>query len=263
MIAAQQALLAAIQAGSLDKAQDLLAATGWRALPGLAEADGIQAYRRNAQGLAARSLAAVHPLLLNELGQDSFDTLAWAFWRASPPSQGDLAEWGQVLPEFLAAQPGVEAWLCDLARLGWARHAAERAADSRLDVESLNLLQSQSPEVLRLRLRSGLCLLQLLPQACGLNAEQPRQHVLVWREGWRAEQQLLRPGDAALMAATLQGRDLDSALQEALAAAPDFDFGAWLQQALQRGWLQAVETLAPVQADAAGPIPPSPSDSNL
>nr|WP_295083178.1 putative DNA-binding domain-containing protein [uncultured Roseateles sp.] len=263
MIAAQQALLAAIQAGNSAIAQVLLAGTAWRALPGLGVADGLQAYRRNAQALAARSLAAVHPLLLTELGRASFDSLAWAFWRASPPSQGDLGAWGQALPEFLAAQPGVEAWLCDLARLGWARHVAERAADSRLDVDSLNLLQSQSPELMRLRLRPGLSLLHLLPQACGLNVDLPRQPLLVWREGWRAEQQILGAGDAALMGAMLQGLDLDRALQEALAAAPDFDFGAWLQQALQRGWLHAVETLAPVQADAPGPTSPSQSDSNL
>lgn len=263
MIAAQQALLAAIHAGNSATAQELLAGTAWRALPGLGVVDGIQAYRRNAQALAARALAAAHPLLQEELGLESFKGLAWALWRACPPSQGDLAAWGQALPEFLAAQPGVEAWLSDLARLDWARHLAEGAADSRLDIESLHLLQSHAPELLRLRLRPGLRLLYLLPQACGMSEAQPRQHVVVWREGWRAEQQVLRLGEAVLMAAALEGQDLDSALQAAMATAADFDFGVWLQQALQRGWLEALELLALNKLDAPGPTSPAASESNL
>ncbi len=104
--------------------------------------------------------------------------------------------------------------LCDLARLAWAMHEAERAADAELDAASLALLGSEDPARLGLRMRPGL---QLLPQSGG--------PVLVWRKGWRACSAALAPADAALMQALLAGRDLAFSLDAAaLAGGPEFDF---------------------------------------
>lgn len=193
---------------------------------------GEQAYRVNARALSERALAAVYPRLQEALGADEFAVLAWTLWRRHPPTRGDLACWGQVLPEFLAAQPGMDAALVDTARLEWALHEAERAADAELDAGSLGLLSTQAPAQLRLRLRPGLCVLEQAVTGLPL---------LVWRQGWRGEFRALDPGEVALLRGLLAGQDLEQALGAALAADARFDFSLWLGQALTLGWLWRVE----------------------
>jgi len=201
---------------------------------------GEQAYRINAKALSERALTAVYPLLRERLGGADFAALAWTLWRKHPPERGDLACWGQVLPEFLAAQPGMGQGLVDQARLEWALHDAERAADASLDAASLQRMASHQPVQLRVHFFPGLVLLHLQGDAIGLAADS-RLPVLVWREAWRGEFLALNPGAAALMACLLDGCDLEQALQSAWSAEADFDFSQWLTQALARGWLWRVE----------------------
>lgn len=222
LMARQQALVAALTDRSAPN--DLAALTGVEG--GVAR--GLQAYRVNAQALSAKALAAVFPQLQALLGQGSFEALAWAFWRTCPPTQGDLAEWGGALAHFLAAQDGMDAEPLDLARLEWALHVAEGAADGALDADSLSLLASVEANELALRLRPGVQLL----------AAQSTGSLLVWRKGWRAQSAPLTAAEAALMQALLDGLDLDSALS---LAGSEFDFSAWLQAALREAWLQRAE----------------------
>lgn len=226
MIAQQQALVAALADRSAPAA-DLVA------LPGVegGTARGLQAYRVNAQALSAKALAAVFPQVQADLGEASFEAMAWAFWRSNPPEQGDLAQWGGCLTDFLAAQAGMDDALVDRAQLAWALHQAENATDVELDALSLGLLAEVEAAELRLRLRPGVQVLH--PLASG-----PR---LVWRKGWRAHSAPLTAGDAALMQALLAGRSLESALDGALAADDEFDFSAWLQAALRESWLFRAE----------------------
>jgi hypothetical protein len=201
---------------------------GLRQLPGIEGGveRGLQAYRGNAQGLAVRALAGVFPRLHEALADNDFDTMAWAFWRRHVPTAGDLGRWGGDLAEFLAAQPGMDAGLVDLARLEWAQHEAESAADEVLDPATLSLLGTQEPEHLRLRLSPGLT---VLAQSDG--------PVLVWRRAWRALSSPLAAGDASFMRALIEGQDL----HHALLRAGVFDFSNWLQQALREGWLLRIE----------------------
>ena len=225
LMASQQALVTAVMTRS--------DASGLAALPGVegGVARGLQAYRVNAQALSAKSLAAVFPQLQALLGEASFEAMAWAFWRACPPSQGDLAQWGGGLADFLAAQDGMDAAPLDLARLEWALHLAEGAADVELDAASLGLLASVEAAELALRLRPGVQLL----------AGQSTGPLLVWRDqGGRAHSAALTVAEAALMQALLDGLDLHSALS---LAGREFDFSAWLQAALREAWLYRAERL--------------------
>ena len=196
---------------------------------------GLAAYRNNLRALSARALAVPFAQLSKALGDDEFATLAWSFWRAHPPERGDLAQWGGALEGFLLARAGAESGLPDLARLDWALHLAERAADAELDAGSLALLGSTAPETLWLQLRPGVA---LLAQQAG--------PLLVWRRGWRGISQLITLAEAAFMQALLDGANLADALSDVevkgSALEPDFDFGAWLQAALQSAWLQGVRT---------------------
>lgn len=197
---------------------------------------GLAAYRGNLQALSAQALAVAFPRLREELGEDEFASLAWTFWRRHPPESGDLGQWGGALVAFLVERAGEASGLPDLARLDWALHGAERAADAELDVASLNLLGTTPPESLQLLLRPGIALIA-----------QQDGPVLVWRRGWRGEWQPLSSPEAAFVAAVLRGASLAEALEasevKGSASAADFDFGAWLQAALQNAWLLGVRTL--------------------
>lgn len=191
-------------------------------------ARGLQAYRTNAQAVAASALGSSYPRLRDELGAESFDAMAWALWRANPPARGDLAQWGCGLARFLAGQDGMDAALVELAALEWACHEAERARDAELDADSLALLSETMPDRLGLRLRPGL---QVLRTSTGA--------MLVWRCGWRATSRGVDAATAALIRALLDGRTLAAALDAATVLDADFDFAAWLQAALGESWLEA------------------------
>lgn len=190
---------------------------------------GLSAYRTNQRALAAQALVVPFTRLLDALGEDEFASLAWTFWRTHPPESGDLGQWGEALEAFLIERAGEASGLPDLARLDWASHRAERAADTTLDAESLALLGTTPPERLWLQLRPGVA---LLAQSDG--------PLLVWRECWRAVSKALSPADAVFVRAVLDGVNLAEALVKGSALETDFDFGAWLQAALQNAWLQEV-----------------------
>ncbi len=207
---------------------------------------GLLAYRLNAQALAAKALAAVFTRTQLALGDEaSFAAMAWAFWRSRPPEQGDLGQWGGALPAFLAEQDGMPQWLCDLARIEWAAHRCERAADSELDAASLGLLSEVEPQDLHLLFRPGLQLLRVDVEAwdfwSATSAESAEQDtkvgLVIARKAWSAQVHCLQPGDWALMKALSDAADLEQALQQAFALRSDFDFSAWLQAALLNGWL--------------------------
>jgi len=194
---------------------------------------GLAAYRNNIRALSAQALAVPFLRLCEALGEDDFASLAWTFWRNHPPECGDLGQWGGALEGFLVERAGEDSGLPDLARLDWAVHEAERAAEAELDAESLALLGTTPPEGLWLQLRPGAAVL-----------EQRAGPVLVWRHGWRGESQPLSAGEAAFFRAVLEGVNLADALEasqvKGFEAEPDFDFGAWLQAALHKAWLQGV-----------------------
>lgn len=219
-------------------------------------ARGVQAYRLNSQVLADKVLAQTFPRLRAGLGEDSFAAMAASFWRQHPPARGDLGEWGQVLPEFLAER-GVEAWWVDLARLEWAAHGLERARDDVFDAASLRLLSAAPPADFTLCLRAGSHVLSVHAGAWqrwqaplwsdpSEEDEADQLSIWLWRPQWKAELMQLPAAEAAFMSALLQGRSLEAALQDAelgTAGAEPLDFAAWLQKALQLGWLVAARSL--------------------
>jgi hypothetical protein len=199
---------------------------------------GLEVYRNNLRALSAQALGVAFERVREALGDDDFAALAWTFWRHAPPVSGDLGDWGGALAEFLVERAGEDSGLPDLARLDWAIHQAERSADVTLEADSLQQLGTSSPEALWLLLRPAVTLLN-----------QRDGPVLVWRSRWRGEWRAVSAGEAAFMAAVLAGASLGEALDEAAlkgsGAEADFDFGTWLQAALQNAWLQAVRATPP------------------
>jgi hypothetical protein len=261
----QRSLLAALAAAPPGDAAALsLRERGARA------ARGMEAYRANAESIAERALASAFPTVRAMLGTDDFMHLAREFRAAHPPLRGDLGEWGEALPNWLATHRGLATWpwLGDSARLDWALHRNERADDAVLEAASLSLLESGDPSRLWLRLMPGVALLrsrwpiatlhaahQLAGEAAERAFEQVRaalaaeraEQVLVARRGWRA---VVHPIDAAPAAWTedlLAGVSLGSALER---AGDGFDFAAWLADALRESWLRGVTDEPPVSRAA-------------
>jgi Putative DNA-binding domain len=217
---------------------------------------GLAAYRANAGALAERALAAAFPTVAPLLGDEAFAALARAFWHAAPPARGDMALWGEALPGFIAAdaQLAEEPYLADVARLDWAVHRAEHAADASPPT-GLQRLADGDLARLRLQLQPGAALVvsphpvvaiwrahrdthaeRFAPVRAAFAAGRG-ETALVLRHGWRVDVLSLEPAPARFCAALLR----NAALAEALATAGDgFDFETWLVDALQRGAVAAV-----------------------
>ncbi len=233
--------------------------TGWlRDAPARATR-GLQAYRANAGALAERALTAAFPTVAQLVGEESFAALARALWSAQPPQRGDIGLWGEALPGFIAAAPQLadEPYLADVARLDWAVHRAEQAAD-RGAARGLERLAEADPARLQLRLAAGVALLcSAYPVVSIWQAHRSEaadrfapvreafaagrgENALVWRDGFKAARAALPEADARFMQAAAR-RPLAGA--GARPAGAGFAFDGWLLQALQQGWLQAFETL--------------------
>lgn len=259
--------------------QQLLLSVLWRGAPDAAlgswlrdaparTARGLAAYRGNGEALAARALAAAYPTVVELMGSESFEALARAHWRRMPPTCGDMATYGAGLADAIAAdaQLADEPCLADCARLDWALHRIEAAADGPQTPAGLELLGGDDPAALRLQLRPGLVVLSscwpvatiwLTHRSTEADrfapvreafAQQRAEHALAWRDGWRPAVSQLDEADARFTQAVLDGLPLGAALD---AAGEQFAFEPWLLQALQQGWLAAV--LPAPDADATAP----------
>jgi hypothetical protein len=248
--------------------QQMLVRALWRDAPSgvlagwLRDADpapGLAAYRANGGASAERALAAAFPTVEQLVGAESFAALARAFWHEHPPERGDLAWLGGRLPEFIEASESLDAepYLADCARLDWAVHRAESAADAPAGACGLELLARHDPQQLVLGLRPGTALVSskhpiatiwLAHRSDAEHRFEPvrlafaagvGEHALVWREGWRPLVQAIAAPDAAFTRALLDGASLAGALQ---AAGDGFTFEAWLLDSLRDGRLAGATT---------------------
>ena len=224
---------------------------------------GLAAYRGNGLAHARNALRVQFPTVLAMLGDEAFDALCARYWRACPPRRGDLAWVGEELPEFVETLQALDdwPWLGDCARLDWAVWQIAGAAPARLDEDDLRRLASSDPQELRLQLASGvrrvasawpivtLYLAHHEPDpdwvAVGqmIQRQQP-QTAWVWRQQAGTSSgipvQAIDGATDRWILALNQNLNLDAALDS---AGKGFDFAAWLDQAVKKGWLDAVVTL--------------------
>lgn len=227
---------------------------------------GLAAYRANGHALAERSLQAAYPVVAALIGGDNFALLARDLWHRHPPRCGDMALWGDTLPDFLHTneQLADAPYLSDVARGEWALHCAAGAADATPDLPSFARLGQEDPQGLALTLAPGTSVISSpypivslitahlldtpLEQAAQRLREGYGEHLLVWRQGLRPRIAEVSAPAAALVLALLAGADLPQAL-EATATVPDpqalFDFSAWLAGAVTDGQVIGVHRQNP------------------
>jgi hypothetical protein len=233
----------------------------WLRETGARAGQGLDAYRGSASAIAERTLAAAFPTVRQLIGEPSFAQLARVFWHREPPGCGDLARYGDTLPDWLADDPQLasEPYLSDVARVDWAVHTIEHAADVPVPPEGLRLLSQLDPSQLTLRLRPALTLVasrwpvvtiweahrssdadRFAPVRQAF-ADGVAETALVARPQWRATVAAVDEATSRFVAALQGGAALASALD---AAGSTFQFEAWLHDAVRQQWLQAVEPAA-------------------
>jgi hypothetical protein len=222
---------------------------------------GLMVYQANGHALAERCLRAAYPVIAQLIGIDSFNALARDLWHSEPPRHGDLAQWGDALPAFLAVNEQLAGvpYLADVARVEWALHRAAGAPDAEPDMPSFARLSSEDPEGLTLRLAPGTALITsawpvvslvtahttgepTLTEAGRRLRDRAGETAVVWRHGWRPCVAACRANVLGLLPALLRG----AALTEALGQATDgFDFSDWLTQAVHSGLVLGVADATP------------------
>ena len=221
-------------------------------------ARGLAAYDAHAAGVAERSLAGTYPTVLAMLGAESFGRLAQVLWTAHPPLRGDLAAWGDELPQFLADDASLAEWpyLADCARLDRAVARCASSADAVSDLSTLVRLGDTDADRLRLDLAPGTTAIDSpypvvtlwhahrvagvsghLSAARAALAEGRAECAFVWRAGWRPQVSLIDRAAAQFVMALRDGACLGQALRHAGEA---FAFEPWLVSALRDGWLTRV-----------------------
>lgn len=239
---------------------------------------GLAAYRSNAHASAERALLAAYPVIAALIGDDNFAHLARELWHHSPPWRGDLARWGDALPAFLDqhAQLADTPYLVDVARVEWALHRAGGAPDATADLSGFARLVQDDPHGMTLTLAPGTAVIasrypvaslvtthlygtpDLGETALRLHAGCAEQAV-VWRQGLRPRIAPASPRAAALLGALQGGEDLPGALDVAgqtPAGDEDFDFSAWLTQAVTDGLVLGVHDLPERPAPLLSPHNP-------
>jgi Putative DNA-binding domain len=235
--------------------RDDAALQGWvRAPARTSVAHGLMAYRGNAGALAERALGSAYPTLAALIGAESFAALARHFWHEHPPVRGDVGQWGEALPAFIAdsEQLASEPYLADSARLDWAVHAATRAADvAGAWPPALDALATADASQLRLQLAAGAAVVasrwpivsvwrahhagETFDNVRAAFAAAREESAFVYRDLHHAVHVEAQDAqDIAFTAAVICGQPLAAALDTAGA---DFRFDRWLERALRSRWL--------------------------
>ena len=230
--------------------------------------EGFDAYARNMRGGAARALAAALPTVVQLLGEAWFEHCATAYWQAEPPAQGVWSAWGagfaswftRTNPQDAAAQ---YPYMADIARLDWAMHCAELAADLPADASTWVLLSSEAPEQIGIGFCPSTAVIQSAYPIHAIWARhQSKEHqdqdaaarvaagkpesVIIWRQGWRAQCDCVSAPFARFTQALLENRSLAVAL-DTTSDADGFDFEYWLNAGLGveagQGWFKFVRRL--------------------
>ncbi len=230
---------------------------------------GLEIYRSNGLAIADRALRAAFPIVSALLGDVGFSALAKHFWRANPPTSGDLGDYGAMLPIFIAAQsdPALLSvpFLADVARLDWAVHHVERRIDSSLmDGSRWAILSATDPAHIHLNLAPATELIEsIFPVVTifdahhtndfsALQGESANQAENAWiyREGFRAVVTTLPVAEAQFTHALRDGKSLNDAL-DAVTQEDMFDFSHWLTRAAKGRWIADITVTEPTAGIAA------------
>jgi hypothetical protein len=244
--------------------QDLLQA-GTPTLADLVEGDAaarLAIYRNNVFSNYRKALREAYPVVLRLVGEDFFRQACDAYARECPSQSGDLNDFGDRFPEFLAhyAPAAGLAYLADVAGLEWAVERALYAADApRLAAAELAAFPPDRLTDLRLDLQPAAQLLASeypiariwevnQPGFSGdqsVSLDQGGDRVLVRRRDLGVEVVRLDADEYVWLSALQCGATLGEAYVEAAQAISQFDLEACLRRHVLGGTFAAAHPLKP------------------
>jgi len=187
----------------------------------------VAVYRRNVLANLAGALAATHPVVRRLVGDAFFDEAARRYALAVPSKSGDLNHYGATFDAFLASYgPARELeYLADVARLEWALHESEQAADApSFDLAALAGVAPGHEDGVRLALHPAVRLVASRHPVLAIweanqagrdgtpDREPAPERVLVRREGQRTVAGLVDSAEWNLLVALRGGASMGSAL---------------------------------------------------
>jgi hypothetical protein len=233
---------------------------------GLTPESRLAIYRHNLFGNLTEALSAVYPTVAALVGDGFFRFAAHEYILAHPSRSGNLHEFGEALPEFLARfEPaGSLPYLPDCARLDWAWHAVFHARSTPAgDAGSALARIAALSDAARLELR--LCwqpaarvvasrypifriwqahqspLSDVGDAASRIDLDSGGEAVLVVQRAGDVMVERLAPAEHALLDALSRGAALEDAVAAALALGAAFDVAAAMAHHLALGTLTGLD----------------------
>lgn len=199
----------------------------------------LRVYRHHVAYSLGSALAATFPTVQALVGEEFFRTMTGRFVVRELPRQPVLSEYGAGFPDFVADDEPARGlpYLADVARLDWALNVAFHSPmDRRLSAADLAAIAVEQLPSLQVALSTGATLIgSCYPIDRIWNASQPgasaeavdltsgRADLLVLRQSDDAAFAILERGEAAFVAALIEGNSLEAAAGRALGADPSFD----------------------------------------
>jgi len=216
---------------------------------GEADAARFAVYRNNVHVGLTNALAQRFPVTGRLVGEEFFRGMARVYVQDHKPASPLMFEYGDDFPDFIAVFAPAKglAYLADVARIeaAWSRayHAEDVAVLTIADLAALaperlaetRLTRHPSAAVLASPHPAGSIWAAHQTDPVGTVATRRAETVLVARPDAAVNVHVLPEADAAYAAALLHRRTLGEAAEEALAANPDFDFGAALVGLIRLG----------------------------
>lgn len=209
--------------------------------------DRLKVYHNNIIGSVSASLCATFPILDALVGEGFLKSMARAFVFEHPPKSGCLHLYGAGFDDFIRGYMPAESlpYLADVATLELAINTAYYAPnDSPMKADALAQFPEEQIGAVQLSLRTSAVLIDShyplleIKSYCENDAQGDAPDVLkdagvtlmVYRPSLDVKIVELDREEFRLIQALQNGVSLGEALEAILAAAPDFDFAAFLNK---------------------------------
>lgn len=218
----------------------------------LGTARRLEIYRHNVISNLVGALQEIYPVTRNIVGDAFFRHAAEAYCRETPSRSGDLNDYGESWPEFIAAWPHAAElpYLADTGRLEWAMHRAFHAADvPPFDLARLGAIPEEAVGQLHFQLHPAVALMASAypvadiwrvnqPDFSGnmsIDWQSPGDRLCVHRSGYRSTFDVLAEPELRFLSALTCGAPFESAADAALNVDASFDLQGFLLQSVQSG----------------------------
>jgi len=212
----------------------------------IALSERLKVYRNNIVGSLTDVMLASFPAIEALVGNAFLERMARSFILAHPPRHGCLSFYGEGFAEFIEAfEPAKSlAYLPDIARLEIAMNASYYGRDDNaLPADTLSKIAPEALADVVLNLRHSIQLLEsrypihdIRDLAMGIEKDVDIEGggvcLMIRRPLLDTEIIILEQDEFAMLHALDDGNPLGSAVENVLAAFPDFNFQAFLEKHL-------------------------------